>query len=412
MVTAHHWSHVPRKLDVREQLLASGGMLADERPLFLRQLARLVQHFRRYDQLAHVMEQRADAEPEQRGFVQASLGGERPREVGDALAMTLRMLILGLDRLAPLPHHVQEVAFEPRHSATHVGELVAGTQLDEAGVRAVECLQRFAIATQPSEQLGQLAIRVAFQRQVFGRCCDLASLNEMRFCGNKVVCLAGDDAVDLGRLAVRAGIVEVLGERHGPIAPLLGLREIPLLDLEGRGVHLELHAGGQPAQRIRDRERFRERLFCCVEPAKRHVGEAEVVQRDDDVVEQGMNAAVREGFLEIAQCLAKITANAGHRPQVRHHVDLQARIRGAGAALQRLLEELLGMIQVALPPPYCSEHVEGVSQRVALLAEFGGGNGGDGAIFSGPVVGIHLVRAGDPAQQHGGQRRRRRGQGA
>ena len=74
-----------------------------------------------------------------------------------------------------------------------------------------------------------------------------------------------------------------------------------------------------------------------------------------------MNAAVREGFLEIAQGLAKITANAGHRPQVRHYVDLQARIRGTRAALQRLLKQLLGMVQVALPPPYGSEHVEGVS---------------------------------------------------
>ena len=125
VMAAHHRCDIPRELHVSQHLLAGGGMLPHERPFFVRELARLVQHFGRHDQLADVVQQRADAEPEQRGVVEAGFRGERAGEIRHTLAMTLRVKILRFNRLAPLTNHVQEVALEARHAATDVGELVA-----------------------------------------------------------------------------------------------------------------------------------------------------------------------------------------------------------------------------------------------------------------------------------------------
>ena len=62
-----------------------------------------------------------------------ALRRERAGEIGDALAVTLRVAVLRFDRLAPLPDDVEEVALEPRHAAVHVGQLVARAELREAG---------------------------------------------------------------------------------------------------------------------------------------------------------------------------------------------------------------------------------------------------------------------------------------
>jgi hypothetical protein len=97
----------------------------------------------------------------------------------------------------------------------------------------------------------------------------------------------------------------VSGERHRAIAATLGFVEVALLQLQRRRVDLELHASGEAAQRIRDRQCFGERFFGRIVPAECDVGETEVVERDDDVIEQRVQAAVRECILEVAQRLAK-----------------------------------------------------------------------------------------------------------
>ena len=78
VMAPHHRRDVPRKLHVGQHLLAGGRMLPNERPLFVRELARLVQHLGRNDQLADVVQQRADAEPEQRGLVEPAFAASAP----------------------------------------------------------------------------------------------------------------------------------------------------------------------------------------------------------------------------------------------------------------------------------------------------------------------------------------------
>ena len=146
--------------------------------------------------------------------------------------------------------------------------------------------------------------------------------------------------------------------------------------------------------------------------AQRHVGEPEVVQGDDDVVEKRVDAPVGERLLEIAQRLAEVAANAGHGAQIRGDVDLESRIRRARPATEGFLEELFGVIEVALTPADSGEDVEGMTQRVTFVAQLRCGNGGDRDVFRRAIVGVHLIGARNPAQQHGRQRRRRCRQGA
>ena len=317
------------------------------------------------------------------------------------------MHVLGFDRLTPAPHHVEEVALETRHPASHVGELVARTQLREAGMRPVERLQRLAVATQSAEQFRELAVGLALERQVVCRRRHATRRREVRLRSGQVVGLARDDAVDLFRLAVGARVVEVLRERHRTVTPSLGLVEVPLLDLQCRAVHFERDTERQAAEGVGDRQRLGERLVRRVQAPQRHVRHAEVVQRDDDVVEQRVQAAVRQRVLVIAERFPEVAANARQRSQVRHHVHLQARIGGARPALERLVEQLLRVIQVALPPAHGGEDVQGMAERIALVAQLRGGDRGDRAVFGRAVVGVHLVRARDPSKQHGRQRRRR-----
>ena len=56
---------VPRELDVREQLHTGSGVLLHQLPLGLVELARLVEDFGRHHQLSDIVQQCADAEPEE-----------------------------------------------------------------------------------------------------------------------------------------------------------------------------------------------------------------------------------------------------------------------------------------------------------------------------------------------------------
>ena len=84
-----------------------------------------------------------------------------------------------------------------------------------------------------------------------------------------------------------------------------------------------------------------------------------------------MQPAVRQRVLVAAERLAEVAADLRQRPEVGHHVDLEPRIGGARAALERLVEEPLGLVQVALPPAHGGEDVERVAQRVAVVRLLG-----------------------------------------
>ena len=110
--------------------------------------------------------------------------GERAGEVGDALAVTLRVPVLRFDRLAPAPHDVEELALEVRRLPVDVGEVATRAQLREEPVRAVQRLQRVAVASLTAVQLGLLARGLRQQQQVLSRRRDLR-----RFCSIDSACV-------------------------------------------------------------------------------------------------------------------------------------------------------------------------------------------------------------------------------
>ena len=123
----------------------------------------------RDDELADVMEQRANAEPEERSLVETRSCRECAREVGNSLAVTLGVAVLCFDRLAPSPDDVDELALEVRRLSIHVREIAASAKLREELVRAVERLQRLAITPLPAMHFGLLTRCLGQQQQVLSR---------------------------------------------------------------------------------------------------------------------------------------------------------------------------------------------------------------------------------------------------
>src|SRR5689334_9592251 len=93
------------------------------------------------------MERGADTEPEQILRVHARARSERARDVGDALAVTLRVLVLRFNRFAPALDDLEEVALEATGHAVEVGDIALRTKLGEHAMRAIELLERFAVAS-------------------------------------------------------------------------------------------------------------------------------------------------------------------------------------------------------------------------------------------------------------------------
>src|SRR4030095_4879124 len=115
------------------------------------------EHFRRDDELTHVVQQGADPEPEQRALVETRAGGERAGQVGDALAVTLRVSVLRFDRLSPSSDDIDELALEMRRLTVDVGQVAPRAQLREELMRTVERLKRLAIASLSPMHLGLLS---------------------------------------------------------------------------------------------------------------------------------------------------------------------------------------------------------------------------------------------------------------
>ena len=410
VVIAHHWRDVPGELNVGKHLDTGNGVLADDVPLLFRQLALFVQHLRRHDQLSDVVQQRTDAEPEERRLIESRTRRQCGCQIRHPLAVPLGVAVLRLDRFAPRPDHPEIVAFQLSHAATDVGELVACAELREAGVCTIECLQRFAIPAQLLIELRKLAIRFAFEREIAIGRTGIARALQLFFRRREIARFARNDAVDLRRLAVRARVTKVTRKRHRPVASPGRFGIVALCHLEQRAVDFHLNAKRQTAKRIGDHQRFLERRFGHVEPVELQIGDTQVVERDDEVVEQGMTPAIAHGFLVAAKRLAEVAANLRQRAEIRHHVHAQPRIAHTRAPIQRFMKQLLGEGEVAFAPPRGREHVQRVAQHTAIATDFGCPYRGLRAVRGGAIVVVHFVGARDPAQQRGGSFRRRRAQ--
>ena len=119
-----------------------------------------------------------------------------------------------------------------------------------------------------------------------------------------------------------------------------------------------------------------------------------------------MAATVRERVLVITECLAKIAADLRKRPKAGRDIHVETRIRRAHPALEHVLKELLREIQLAFTPARGRKDVERVPKRVAVVPQLRCRHRRFRAVGRGMVVRVELVRAGDPAQEHGCHRRR------
>ena len=181
MVRPHHRSHLAGEVHLGEHLDAGDRMTLDQLPLVRRELARLVQDVGRDDQLADVVDRRAHAEPEQLARLHAVANGQRAGKVGDALAVTLRVAVLRLDRAGPLPRDFEKLSLEARRTAVQIQHLACGRELRQDAMAAVEMDERVAQASLFADSLGVLARRFRREQQVASLDRDLLRALEMLF---------------------------------------------------------------------------------------------------------------------------------------------------------------------------------------------------------------------------------------
>ena len=105
-------AYVPGELDVGQHAHALGRVAPHEGELLVRQLPGLVQHLARDHDLPDIVQEGANAEPEQRLRIESTHFGDEAGEIRDALTMALRVPVDRFDRLAPAPGDAHEVPFQ------------------------------------------------------------------------------------------------------------------------------------------------------------------------------------------------------------------------------------------------------------------------------------------------------------
>src|ERR1044071_5993013 len=103
------------------------------------------------------MDDGADAKPEELSRLHSSPQRERARQVGDPLAMALRVAVLRLDRSAPVANDLEEEPLETRHTIVDVRKRAAGAHLRQHPVAAVEMCQCVTVSALAPRKLGSLA---------------------------------------------------------------------------------------------------------------------------------------------------------------------------------------------------------------------------------------------------------------
>src|ERR1700730_16201427 len=137
--------NVAGKVDVRDELEARFRVALHDRPLFVGELARFVQDFRRHDDLSDIVEQGADPEPEERSRIESRAVREHASKERNTLAVPLRIPVLAFNRITPLFRHLQEARFERAVSLLHLGDAMLRLELRVERVGLVEALEHVAM---------------------------------------------------------------------------------------------------------------------------------------------------------------------------------------------------------------------------------------------------------------------------
>src|ERR1700694_2741416 len=137
---------VSGKINVGDELESGLRMSLHYRPLFLGELAGLVQHLGRHDDLSDVVEKRANPKPEQGASVESGAVGENAGEERDSLAMAACVAILALDRVTPVARHLQKPRLESVVPLLHLREAMLRLHLRVESVRFIQTLKHFAVA--------------------------------------------------------------------------------------------------------------------------------------------------------------------------------------------------------------------------------------------------------------------------
>ena len=138
MMVAHNCIHIVREIDLPENVCAGAGMQLHHIPFVRRESFSLVEDFRRDHDLTDIVQERTDAEPEERILFDAGAAREGACEIGDAFAMSLRVRVFLFDRLAPFMHDVEHIALETPDQCGHRGHRLIRPQLREQLMRTVQ----------------------------------------------------------------------------------------------------------------------------------------------------------------------------------------------------------------------------------------------------------------------------------
>ena len=352
--------HVPGELGVGKQLHTGGGMTPHECPLVHREFARLVQHGGGYEELAHIVQQRTNPEPEDRRvIIGAHPGPECAPEIGNANAVPLGVQILRFDRLTPLARDVQEVTLEEGGATVHVSELVACTQLRKEAMGLVQPLEHLPIPTLQVVQLGEFPCRFSLQDDVLSLAGTFFRDQEMLFRCEDVAGGARNDPIDVRSFAIGMGVSQFARNSRGVIARGTGFRQFALPDVQPGHVELREHALAEIPKRRTDFQRFTIRLAGKIESHDLGMQQPQVVERHHRFVREAGRSGVGKAGSMVQERLVMIAAHRCDHAEVRGGHGGQPRLTGTDGALACLQKETLCPVQVALVPLDGGEHVDG-----------------------------------------------------
>ena len=283
MVRFHDRPHVPWEVDVGQHLHAPHRMLLDHGPFLDGEAAGFVQDLRRDHQLADVMQQRADAEPEERFLIQPRFRGEGAGEIGNAFAMTLRVMVLRFDRLAPPPHDVEKVALEPCHLAVDVGQIGTRVKLRKEPVRAIQTLESVAVAALQPIQLRHFTGNLRREEEILAFVGPIHRDAEGLLGASEVSRFPEDDSKTLLNLPERLGVLRLLGDREGPVACGAGICVVFSCEPQRGEVYLEQHAHTDIADLLAQRYGLFIGALRCLPPLHACIEQSEIIERDADV---------------------------------------------------------------------------------------------------------------------------------
>jgi hypothetical protein len=297
------------------------------------------------------VEQRADSEPEQRALVETRASGERAGEIRDALAVTLGVSVLRFDRFTPPPDDIDELALEVRRLAVDVGEVAPRAQLGEELMRAVERLERFAIASLSPMHLGLLTRRLRHEQHVLPRSRELGGTLQHRFRSRQVAALALDYAKQAICIAGDLRIAHLRRELHGGVCGVASAGEVATCDPHLDDIDLDLHPQRDVPKVAHELDGFSIGQLGFVPPLRVGVHHAEVVERDADVAHETHRAVVGEAGLVELERSREVAADVRDDAKVLCGDRGELGVTSADGALACVVVEANGLVELALLPP-------------------------------------------------------------